>query len=56
MSRRDLIDRVFSRLVELDCDPKLSQDGRTIRATCPCCMKPGEFFMHVPEDEREGAA
>jgi hypothetical protein len=56
MSPRELIDTVYSRLVELGCDPVLSEDGREITATCPCCMKPGEFHMVVPADEPEKIA
>jgi hypothetical protein len=53
MSPRELIDTVYARLVELDCEPRLSPDGRTITATCPCCREPNGFEMTLPASEPE---
>ncbi len=51
MTRAALLDRVFSKLIELDCDPRLSPDGRTITATCPCCIEPNGLEMTLPSNE-----
>ena len=54
MNRRaESIDRVFARLSELGCDPKLAADGRTIVATCPCCREPDALEVKFPTPVQE---
>lgn len=53
MSPREMIDKVYGRLVELDCEPRLSPDGRTITATCPCCREPNGFELTLPAAKPE---
>ena len=49
--RAEQIDACFKRLDEHGCNPRLTADGSTIVATCPCCGEADALEMTFPRHD-----